>query len=203
MARELTPQSTVNDFQWRLDVSITLRQSESDADIRTNGQWESAKCSQRALNPVNTRGVYWGFHPAITVNDGTYETLFSRRVCSLHTSCKYSVTPAGWLMARMRVTPVCKPSAKARFEYTTEWHSHNEIITAYIHFLKLVAGDFSHGATLDIVLENYKSHIMDINFFFPEEGREESNFRDNLEQDRDSKIAKFWIGKSSKIVISI
>lgn len=92
MARELTPQSTVNDFQWRLDVSITLRQSESDADIRTNGQWESAKCSQRAFNPVNTRGVYWGFHPAITVNDGTYETLFSRRVCSLHTSCKYSVT---------------------------------------------------------------------------------------------------------------
>lgn len=89
---ELTPQSTVNDFQWRLDVSITLRQSESDADIRTNGQWESAKCSQRAFNPVNTRGVYWGFHPAITVNDGTYETLFSRRVCSLHTSCKYSVT---------------------------------------------------------------------------------------------------------------
>lgn len=58
MARELTPQSTVNDFQWRLDVSITLRLAESDADIRTNGQWESAKCSRRAFNPVNTRGVY-------------------------------------------------------------------------------------------------------------------------------------------------
>lgn len=56
--RELTPQSTVNDFQWRLDVSITLRLAESDADIRTNGQWGSAKCSRRAFNPVNARGVY-------------------------------------------------------------------------------------------------------------------------------------------------
>lgn len=91
MPRRLTPQSTVNDFQWRLDVSITLWLAESDADIRTNGQWESAKCSRCAFNPVNTSGVYWGFHPAITVNDGTYETLFIRRVCSLHRSCKYSV----------------------------------------------------------------------------------------------------------------
>lgn len=87
-----------------------------------NGDWMSASLSAnrrvmltsgqtdngRALNAHGARsipwirgGVYWGFHPAITVNDGTYETLFSRRVCSLHTSCKYSVTPAGWLMARM------------------------------------------------------------------------------------------------------
>ena len=110
MPRRLTPQSTVNDFQWRLDVSITLWLAESDADIRTNGQWESAKCSRCAFNPVNTSGVYWGFHPAITVNDGTYETLFIRRVCSLHRSCKYSV--ARWirvLPAGMRMTPVSPP----------------------------------------------------------------------------------------------
>lgn len=109
MSGRLTPQSTVNDFQWRLDVSITLRQSESDADIRTNGQWESAKCSRCAFNPVNTSGVYWGFHPAITVNDGTYETLFIRRVCSLHRSCKYSVARldgAHGFAVGMRMTPV-------------------------------------------------------------------------------------------------
>lgn len=118
MPGRLTPQSTVNDFQWRLDVSITLRQSESDADIRTNGQWESAKCSRCAFNPVNTSGVYWGFHPAITVNDGTYETLFIRRVCSLHRSCKYSVarldgSASLGFAAGMPVTPVCKLDQQA------------------------------------------------------------------------------------------
>lgn len=111
MPGRLTPQSTVNDFQWRLDVSITLRQSESDADIRTNGQWESAKCSRCAFNPVNTSGVYWGFHPAITVNDGTYETLFIHRVCSLHRSCKYSVARldgSASSLLNCRITPVDK-----------------------------------------------------------------------------------------------
>lgn len=97
-----------------------------------NGDWMSASLSAnrrvmltsgqtdngRALNahgarsiPWIRRGIYWGSHPAITVNDGTYETLFSRRVCSLHTSCKYSVTPDLMVNgADVRVTPVCKPT---------------------------------------------------------------------------------------------
>lgn len=80
----------------------------------TSGQTDNG----RALNAHGARsipwirgGVHWGFHPAITVNDGTYETLFSRRVCSLHTSCKYSVTPDLMVNgADVRVTPVCKPT---------------------------------------------------------------------------------------------
>lgn len=48
----------------------------------TSGQTDNGKAlnahGARSIR-VNTSGVYWGFHPAITVNDGTYETLFIRR----------------------------------------------------------------------------------------------------------------------------
>lgn len=100
MTRQLTSQSTVNDFQWRLDVSITLRLAESDADIRTNGQWESAKCSRRAFNPVNTRRRLLRVPPRYYSQwRNIRNTIQPPRLFLTHR--KYSVTPAGWLMARM------------------------------------------------------------------------------------------------------
>lgn len=130
-----------------------------------NGDWMSASLSAnrrvmltsgqtdngRALNAHGARsipwirgGVYWGFHPAITVNDGTYETLFSRRVCSLHTSCKYSVTPAGMVNgADVRVTPVCKPSTKTDSDATRLQSEINAEIPRHLFFKTLSNVDVS------------------------------------------------------------